>query len=191
MEDPDPQSTVPDIGTICCSMFIQRCGICFLKAMYAENTRVILSYFYVQLFSPLHKCLTTPRHNTIDSDPSSEALVSLSNLSGYQKPYHFLPLRCPTFIPYFPCILPLQHFQAPQVLYFSLLHTPTFLASSSILHSLLAKALASLSFLPSPLVPAALSFSCLKPLAPWLHTEVLVSGGTQLLHRVLLIFDIC
>lgn len=64
------------------------------------------------------------------------------------------------------CMLPLQHFQAARILYSSLLHTPTFLASSSILHSFLAKTLVYLSFLPSSLVPATLSSSSLKLCPP-------------------------
>lgn len=104
-EDPDPQSGVPATGTdLHSSIFVQRRKICFLKARYVENTRLILGYFYLQLFSPLHRCqqVTTPCCNTICSDPNSEALISLSNPSGCRKPYQSLPLLCPTSIPCFP-----------------------------------------------------------------------------------------
>lgn len=86
------------------------------------------------------------------------------------------------------CMLPLRHFQAARILYSSLLHTPTFLASSSILHSLLAKALVYLSFLPSSLVPATLSSSSLKLCPPQPHAEMLVLWGTELLDMILLRF---
>lgn len=103
VKDPDPQSSVAGTRTgLHCSIFVQRFKIYFLKAMYVEKIRLVFSYFSVQLISPLHKYLTTPRCNTICSDPSSEALVSLSNPSGYWKPYQSLPLCCPASEPCFP-----------------------------------------------------------------------------------------
>lgn len=130
-----PPTGVPDTRTgLHCSIFVQRCKICFLKAVCVENARLILSYFYVQLVSPLHKCLTTPHCYTICSDPNSEALLSFSNPSDFQKPYQSLLLCYPASKPCFPIACYHHHFQAPRVLYYFLLHTSTFLAFSSILH---------------------------------------------------------
>ena len=194
MEDPDAQSGVPDTGTgLHCSIFVQTCKICFLKAMYVENTRLILSQFYVQLISPLHKCLTTPRCSTICSDPNSEALVSLSKPSGYRKPYQSLPLCCPASEPCFPTAC--YHFtiskpQGSFVLLYRIL-----LPSQPPLPFDTAKTLVSLSFPPSSHVPASLSSSSqascptascrsagvrMDPVATWGFADI--CGNQQLLY---------
>lgn len=132
VEDPNSPSSVLDTRMgLHCFIFVHRCKICFLKCMWRMYG--ILSYFYVQLISPLPIRLPTPHCYTFSSDPDSKDIVSLSNPSGYQKPYQSLPLCSASTKPCFPtACFQLHHFQASRVLYNSLPRSPTFIASSSI-----------------------------------------------------------
>lgn len=83
----------------------------------------ISSWFVSYIYAWQHPTVT------VCSDPSSNLLYPFPALLAIRS--HFSPYHSPVHPPN--PVFQLHHFQAPRILYYSLPHIPTFIASSSIL----------------------------------------------------------